>query len=484
MKRYRQITEWVKRAASFGLSAVLACMAVLPYLPVLPVKAEEGDQVVLTTAFGEYGGSHKLYCIDKGGMAIWGIADDGDVFERHRPSQASLPLSDREQEYVFWGILTLQASLGVKEAGDVVASIRANAGAQGKTAITNLVTEEDLKALIYSGSVRAKYPWLETVASHTEEYLELGGLLGGGGASVSGKKIPDVLAGASSLTTAYQVNRSDFTIHFDENGADADFIETVPLLFSNDNGAQFQPEPTDGWTYVKTRDSITFSNPNPQPPKALIRFAVEGTDYALAGGAYPSKEALFDECLEIWECIRCSGGHTGGTPPMSDTWIHQRMVWLELKTVEKQLFAALAGDPAAIPGEPELTFRVFRHAEDFESSYRLQLYKYDHETGKALEGARFALYERFDDRDVIDRDRDGAVHIYEGGEPYAAYHTDKPAVWDGFRNAASLITDENGYAAKTIERGYHYDKTFCDGHPAPVLLPFRSRRRTRRQGRC
>ena len=31
MKRYRQITEWVKRAASFGLSAVLACMAVLPY---------------------------------------------------------------------------------------------------------------------------------------------------------------------------------------------------------------------------------------------------------------------------------------------------------------------------------------------------------------------------------------------------------------------------------------------------------------------
>ncbi len=470
MKRYRQITEWVKRAASFGLSAVLACMAVLPYLPVLPVKAEEGDQVVLTTAFGEYGGSHKLYCIDKGGMAIWGIADDGDVFERHRPSQASLPLSDREQEYVFWGILTLQASLGVKEAGDVVASIRANAGAQGKTAITNLVTEEDLKALIYSGSVRAKYPWLETVASHTEEYLELGGLLGGGGASVSGKKIPDVLAGASSLTTAYQVNRSDFTIHFDENGADADFIETVPLLFSNDNGAQFQPEPTDGWTYVKTRDSITFSNPNPQPPKALIRFAVEGTDYALAGGAYPSKEALFDECLEIWECIRCSGGHTGGTPPMSDTWIHQRMVWLELKTVEKQLFAALAGDPAAIPGEPELTFRVFRHAEDFESSYRLQLYKYDHETGKALEGARFALYERFDDRDVIDRDRDGAVHIYEGGEPYAAYHTDKPAVWDGFRNAASLITDENGYAAKTIERGYHYDKTFCDGHPAPVFI--------------
>ncbi len=33
-----------------------------------------------------------------------------------------------------------------------------------------------------------------------------------------------------------------------------------------------------------------------------------------------------------------------------------------------------------------------------------------------------------------------------------------------------MITDENGYAAKAIERGYHYDKTFCDGHPAPVFI--------------
>lgn len=125
------------------------------------------------------------------------------------------------------------------------------------------------------------------------------------------EKVPDIIADSTSLTTAYQINRSDFTIHFDAGGADADFIQKVPIVFSNDNGATYKPEPTDGWSYTKTSNSITFSNPNPQPPKALIKFEVEGTEYASTGGAYVSEEALFDECLQIWECITCSGRHGG-----------------------------------------------------------------------------------------------------------------------------------------------------------------------------
>lgn len=455
---------------SFCLSILLALMTVFPHLPVLRADAAAGDTVILTTAHGDFGGSHKLYCIDKGGLAVWGIADDGDVYERHRPSEMNLPLSLREQEYVFWGILTLQASLGVREANDVLGRINANAKAQGKEPIGRLVTEEDLKALIYSSSVREKYPWLETAAAHTEEYLRMGGLLGGGGAqTASGKQIPSVLASSTSPSSAYAVGSPDFTIRFSEDGADADFIEKVPLLFSNDNGATYSAQPTDGWMYTKTRNSIIFSHPNPQPPKALIRFATEGTEYAASGGAYSSTKELFDACLQVWECVQCSGAHTGGTPPVSDVWVHQRMVWLEIKPVDTELYASLGGAAAAESGDGSITFRIFRHAEDFTSHYNVQLYKYDHETGKPLEGARFVLFERFDDKEEIDRERDGPVHIYEGGEPFAGGHTDHPAVWDGFRKAASVVTDENGHAARTVEHGYHYDKTFCDGHPAPVF---------------
>ena len=75
----------------------------------------------------------------------------------------------------------------------------------------------------------------------------MGGLLGGsGGSTQSGKKVPDIIADSTSLTTAYQINRSDFTIHFDAGGADADFIQKVPIVFSNDNGATYKPEQMDG----------------------------------------------------------------------------------------------------------------------------------------------------------------------------------------------------------------------------------------------
>ena len=160
MKKVSMWKERGKRATSLFLSVMLCLMTFFPYLSSLQVLAAEKDTVTLTTAHGDFGGTHKLYCIDKGGLAIWGIADDGDVYKKHRPSEAEVPLSKKEQEYIFWGILTLQASLGVKKANSIINIINSNAPAQGKIQIRKYVTEEDLKALIYSFSVRDKYSWL------------------------------------------------------------------------------------------------------------------------------------------------------------------------------------------------------------------------------------------------------------------------------------------------------------------------------------
>ena len=460
-----------KKAVSLLLSVVLAVMVFFPYLPPLQLKAAENDGLVtLTTAHGDFGGDHKLYCIDKGGLAIWGIADDGDQYQRHSVSNMRIPLSEKEQEYVFWGILTLQASLGMEKAATAIMNINNNASAQGKVSINTFVTEEDLKALIYRSDVRAKYPWLETVAANTEEYLKMAGLIGSGnGTTQSGKKIPEVIANCTTETTAYQINRSDFTIHFDESGADADFIATVPIFFWNDTVQNYVPDSVNGWTYTKTATSITFHHANPKPAKLRIRFAVEGTDYSTVSGGYASERDLFEKCLQIWECVKCSGTHVGGTPATSPTEIHQRMVWLETDAPKTEFYAALGGNPVLGSEGAELAFNVFRHVEDFVSTYNVQMYKYDHETGKPLEGARFVLYERFDDQGEIDREKDGPVHIYEGGEPYASYHTDDPVLWEGFRQIGTLVTGEDGRAAQTVTHGYHYDKTFCDGHPAPVF---------------
>lgn len=473
--RYR---ENVKRGMAFVLAIILGGMAFLPGFPVFPAKAApaSGQQTTLTTAHGDTLLGHKLYCIDKGGYAIWGIAEKGDLYEAHRPSQASVPLSSQEQKYVFWAMLSLKAALGDEKANTFIRAINVAAKAQGKPEIIKMVSEEDLKTILYVPAVRAKYPWLEAAASNSEAYMQMGGMLSGGGSGkentgVGGGKIPNVIASSTSLGTAKQVDAATLALSFAPDGSDWDFIRSVPLEFSNNDGVSFSPVPTDGWTYIKTDSQIVFKNPNPKPSKALIRFRVEGTPYASGGGGYASAEEAIDQSLQIWECVTCSGTHGGGTPAKSDPWIHQRMAWMELGMVPVNYFAALAGDPTPVPEQGGIQFEVFRHEEDFTSTYNLQMYKYDHETGKALEGARFGFFERFDDKNRVNTERDGAAELYEGGEPYASHYQDEPVLWDGFRQVGSAVTDGDGYASQTVEHGYHYDKTFCDGHPAPVFVP-------------
>ena len=130
--RYR---ENVKRGMAFVLAIILGGMAFLPGFPVFPAKAApaSGQQTTLTTAHGDTLLGHKLYCIDKGGYAIWGIAEKGDLYEAHRPSQASVPLSSQEQKYVFWAMLSLRAALGDEKANTFIRAINVAAKAQGKT---------------------------------------------------------------------------------------------------------------------------------------------------------------------------------------------------------------------------------------------------------------------------------------------------------------------------------------------------------------
>ena len=143
--------------------------------------------------------------------------------------------------------------------------------------------------------------------------------------------------------------------------------------------------------------------------------------------------------------------------------------WIS-KMAQSGLFASVGGTTVSEEAEGSVVFHVFRHAEDFTSAYNVQLFKFDHETGQPLENARFVLYERFDDKEEVNTEKDGPAHIYKGGSPYASYHKDNPVIWDDFRRVGTVVTDENGYGQKRITHGYHYDKTFCNGHPAPVFL--------------
>ena len=99
----------------------------------------------------------------------------------------------------------------------------------------------------------------------------------------------------------------------------------------------------------------------------------------------------------------------------------------------------------------------------------------DYETNKPLQGANFSLYERFDDKDEINQENDGNKELYLGiketeNKQWQSGYLSSPVIWDNFRKVLNTVTDNKGIIDKTIEKKYHYEKTFCNGHPAPEFV--------------
>lgn len=452
------------KVISWLLTVVIMAMAFMSHLPMMEVKAgimhNPGDSM---PAYSE---NWHFYCIDAYGVASNGVLQKGDMYTYVLPSTS---LNNEEKAYLFWATLSMLAGKrNIEDINNTIDKINAGAASAGLTPINRLVTEEDLKTIIHLGTTKAKYPWLSAAVNHAEEYMKLGGIIGSGGStSNSGKKIPAILQGHTELANPLGVG-NNFTIEFDASGADADFIQKVPLKFSSDDGSWNDIAPG-GWTYQKTNTSIIFNNPNSEPPKLMIQFDTNGTDYAVSGG-FSSVEEAYEYGLQLWVCTQCCGTHVSHskTVPLED---HQRLVFLELNTsINQDFFAAIAGDPVPSGDKGDMEFQIYRHEEEMSSTYNVQLKKYDHETGKPIANSIFKLYERFDDKDRVNTERDGYVELYEGGEPYKSYYKDNPVIWNDFRFAGSVTTDENGHGEKTINHAYHYDKTFCDGHPSPIFV--------------
>ena len=468
-KRVERKKKSVTRAAAFLLAVILFSSRLLPIIPLLPWKAEAARQGDTMTAYGA--GFHH-YCID--GTGANRALIDGDEYTYILPSET---LTREEMALVFWGMLTLQASFGnVPQVNAVVRNINEGAAAQGVPAISSLVTEADLKLLIHSSAVREKYAWLKAVLAQEETYLRLAGLLGGTGCG-GGTGIPAALQGhtqtgnPAALTPVQGAEHSgEYILNFNPSGADAEFIRNVPLKYSS-SGAEgsFTTQLPSGWVCQKTDSQIRLTSMGSSGSLYLM-FDVRGTRYASGGGTFSSPEEVYEQCLQIWRCSRCCGTHRqmyNGAAPLS---AHQRLAFVEVNAPELCYYAGIGGGQTT-PEEGGVAFRIYRHEEDWTSTYNVRLRKYDHETGKALEDAVFSLYERFDDKDQIDTGRDGAAHLYAGGAPYKSFHKDSPVLWEDFRFVSPMMTDGAGEAEKTVEHGYHYDKTFCDGHPAPVFVP-------------
>ena len=108
----------------------------LPGFPVFPAKAApaSGQQTTLTTAHGDTLLGHKLYCIDKGGYAIWGIAGKKGISMKHTvlPGIRSAG-AVRNRNMYFGRCSRLGGSAGDEKANTFIRAINVGSKSTGKT---------------------------------------------------------------------------------------------------------------------------------------------------------------------------------------------------------------------------------------------------------------------------------------------------------------------------------------------------------------
>ena len=147
------------------------------------------------------------------------------------------------------------------------------------------------------------------------------------------------------------------------------------------------------------------------------------------------------DIMEVYKCALCPTNRRPTDKHQTFIKIHS----LPLTNTYPCFVLGASTDP--VPVETDLHFCVFRHQEDWQTDYNVQLDKKDYETGEPLEGSVFNLYEKFDDQDEINTDNDGAVQLYEGSESgeypdndWQSGYTSSPVLWDDFRKVNSYTT--------------------------------------------
>lgn len=151
--------------------------------------------------------------------------------------------------------------------------------------------------------------------------------------------------------------------------------------------------------------------------------------------------------------------------------------WTESSAVEgKQAMITMAGEqePWEVwlsfgkgtitekSGDYEIPYTQYLHEETFKRDYKIELEKQCDETGKTLEGSTFEILEQFDFSQL-----DGTNLEEE------QFRKSLPTSEGGFEEMrvcqSQITTDENGHLEHSDHKTYEYKKTYCGGHPEPII---------------
>lgn len=198
-----------------------------------------------------------------------------------------------------------------------------------------------------------------------------------------------------------------------------------------------------GWEYRKSGNEVTFVCKNGNPNSGLIKGMFPEGSAARQYWYRPTRLAIV-------------------TPEGSDGSLRQAQIMMAGSKEPWEVYLQFGAD--TIPERPEGSFTIpyerFEHEETFHRNYNVELTKTDSETGKTLEDSSFQILEEFDFSQLSGTN----LEIDQFEEP------DQEGNFHGMSVCTGRITtDVNGHLSHSDEKTYHYYKTYCGGHPDPII---------------
>ena len=204
----------------------------------------------------------------------------------------------------------------------------------------------------------------------------------------------------------------------------------------------------DGWTVKMESGQITFICSTGNPDIGLVKgHFPEGSE----GAKYWVKPTTF----KIWYPDGWDGSSAAAGKQAMITMAGEQMPWEIWLSFGKKNTPQQSGDY-------EIPYTQYRHQETFKRDYQIELEKQCDETGKTLESSVFEVLEQFDfsqlDGTNLEEDQ------FREMIPSAEGKFDDMTVCE-----EGLTTDAEGHISHSDTKTYDYDKTYCGGHPDPII---------------
>ncbi len=206
----------------------------------------------------------------------------------------------------------------------------------------------------------------------------------------------------------------------------------------------------EGWSFTRETDGVTFICTTGNPDIGLVKGHFEEG----SGGA---KYWVKPNTFKIWYPDGWTEGSAVEGKQAMITMAGEQQTWEVWLSFGKGNTHTETGD-----GSYEIPYTQYLHEETFKRDYKIELEKQCDETGKTLEDSAFEILEQFDfsqlDGTNLEEEQfRKSVATSEGGfESLSVCQSE-------------ITTDGNGHFEHSDQKTYDYTKTYCGGHPDPII---------------